>query len=295
MDLHVETQILGIIIRIIFDGERITIHIAIGVQRKGCQRDQVDPISLFQSIQVPIACRHPDHIGNAGQTSCRRPHPDNIMIAPLYIHRMVLFQCIHDNMGTGSSVVNVPHNMQMINYQTLNEIGKRDDEFRRPSDFDNGMDNLIVICFFVMNLRFFRDQFFNDIRKVLRQCLSYLTAGVLGRYSFRNLNQSVQRDLIPVLNIVLCLQDQFQFLPRIIDQCCKTLLILLTEGIPEFLIDFPAHGAGSVFQDVTKLFILSVYIRQKMLCSFGKIENCLQIDNLRRGCRNRRILIGQAL
>ena len=44
------------------------------------------------------------------------------MIAPLDIHGMVLTQGIHDDMGTGSSVIDVSDDMKVINDQPLDQV-----------------------------------------------------------------------------------------------------------------------------------------------------------------------------
>ena len=36
----------------------------INVQRKRCQRNQVDAVTLLQGVQISVSCRHADHIRN---------------------------------------------------------------------------------------------------------------------------------------------------------------------------------------------------------------------------------------
>ena len=83
----------------------------VSIQRKRGQRDQVDAVSFFQRIQIAVPCSHPDHIGDAGQMAAGRSHPDDIMIAPLYIHRMILTERIQDDMWTRPPVKNISHDM----------------------------------------------------------------------------------------------------------------------------------------------------------------------------------------
>ena len=56
--------------------------------------------------------------------------------------------------------------MQVVNHQPLDQIAQRHDKLRRPADTDNGMDNLIIISFFVLHLRLLRNQLLNDIGKI---------------------------------------------------------------------------------------------------------------------------------
>ena len=114
-------------------------------------------------------------------------------------------------------------------------------------------------------------------RKNYTKYIAHLGAGVFRGDPFRDLHQPVQRDLIPILDriIVLLLHDDIQLLLRIIDQRRQTLLIPDAERIAKLLVDLPAHGAGTVFQDMVKLLILSVDIRHKMFRALGQIQNRL--------------------
>ena len=185
--------------------------------------------------------------------------------------------------------------MQMIDNQVLYQVAERRNKFRCPADPDDRMDDFIIISFFILNFRLFRDQFFDDIGKIRRKRFSDFRARIFGRNPFRNLYKTVQRDLIPVLNAALILfpQDDIQFFLRIIDQRCKSFFILIAKGISKFFINLPAHGTGTVLQHMVKLLIFAVNIRDKMLRSFWQAQNRLQINDLRRSRRDRRILLRQ--
>ena len=262
---HIQTQILRIVLGIIFDGKSIAVRVFIDFYRKSGKRYQIDAITLFQRIEISIPCRHSDNIGNAGEMSARSPHPYDIVIAPLYIDRMIVHQRIHNNIWSRSPVINIPDDMQMIDNQVLYQVAERRNKFRCPADPDDRMDDFIIISFFILNFR------------------------------LRNLYKTVQRDLIPVLNAALILfpQDDIQFFLRIIDQRCKSFFILIAKGISKFFINLPAHGTGTVLQHMVKLLIFAVNIRDKMLRSFWQAQNRLQINDLRRSRRDRRILLRQ--
>src|SRR5699024_5900458 len=96
--------------------------IFIASQGKSSQRKEVDAISILQNIQIRVSHTVSDHGGYTAGLSCRRSHPYDIMIPPLYIYRMVVFQYIHDLMGSRTSVVNVSQHMKMVHYQTLDQF-----------------------------------------------------------------------------------------------------------------------------------------------------------------------------
>ena len=225
MDLHVKTQILGVIVCIKLNGKGIAVYILISLHGKGGKRDQIDTVAVLQGIQAAISCCDTDDCRNTGKMSAGSPHPHDIMISPLDIHRMILHQRIHDNMGTRTSVINIPYNMQMIDNQPLDQVAQGNDKVRCPPNPDNSMDDLIVIAFLIGNLCLFCDQLFDDISEILRQSLSYLGSGILGSHTLGYLYQPVQCDLIPVFNIVFLLHHKIQLLCRIIDQRGKCFLV----------------------------------------------------------------------
>ena len=100
-------------------------------------------------------------------------------------------------MGAVPSVINISHNMQMIDNQPLDQVAERGNEFRSPSDTDNGMDDLIVISFLILYLFLLRNQFFNDIREILGQRLPHLGTGILGSHSHGIIDQRGQAPLVP--------------------------------------------------------------------------------------------------
>ena len=219
------------------------------------------------------------------------PHPYNIMVSPLNIHRVVFHQSIHDNVRPGPPVINIPYNMQMIHYKPLDQVAESNNKFRCAPDPDNGMDDLIIIAFLVGDLGSFCDQFLNNVGKILGQGLPHLGPGVLGGHLLGDLHQTMERDLVPVLNIILLAKHDVQLFLWIIDQCCKGFLVFIAQCVSKFLIDLTAHCTGSVLEHMVKLLILSVNICQKVFCSLGQVQDRLKINDLRRCCRYIGILV----
>ena len=61
-----------------------------------------------------------------------RPHPQDVVIAPLDVEVMVIAQCVHDYVCPRSSVVDVAHDVQGVNRQTLYEVAHGNDEVVGP-------------------------------------------------------------------------------------------------------------------------------------------------------------------
>ena len=52
----------------------------------------------------------------------RRAHPKHIVIAPLDINRMIGHHLVHDDMRPRTSVIDITHDMKMIDRQALNQL-----------------------------------------------------------------------------------------------------------------------------------------------------------------------------
>ena len=124
----------------------------------------------------------------------------NIMIAPLNVHRVIVTQRIHNHMRSRPSVENISHDMQMIYDKLLNQVAQRYDKLLCPADPNDRMYDLVIVCLLILNLCIFRDQILYDIGEILRQRLAHLRPRIFGGNAFRDLYQSVQGDLIPILN-----------------------------------------------------------------------------------------------
>ncbi len=115
---------------------------------KGGQRKHVDTISIFKCVEVVVAKRNANHIGNQCQVSGSGSHPNNIVVSPLDVNRMVIYQTIHYFIGIRPAIKNVTNNMQAVNQQALDKFTDGNDERFCPVDIDNGMENSLEILFF---------------------------------------------------------------------------------------------------------------------------------------------------
>ena len=113
--VHLRSQgLLNLVILVSFQNmglEELAWVIAVHLLCKGSQRSQVDAISVFQHIKIIIADIHTKNVGNARPVSCRSAHPDNIVIAPLKIHVMIVHQEIQNCIGMRPSVKDISNNM----------------------------------------------------------------------------------------------------------------------------------------------------------------------------------------
>ena len=118
--------------------DRIGVRITAG--SKGRQRAQADAVATLQHVRIVIAQAIAHHGGNAGFIPQGRAHPQYIVIAPLDIHRRMLHQEIQNRIRAVATVKKVPHNMQPVHRQPLNQHRKRLDKIRAAVNLHDGIE-----------------------------------------------------------------------------------------------------------------------------------------------------------
>ena len=80
----------------------------------GCkhgQRPQIDAVAVLQHVEAVVADGDTQHIADAGQVSCGRAHPGDVVVSPLDVHIVEVHQFLHNDLRPGTSVENVPDDM----------------------------------------------------------------------------------------------------------------------------------------------------------------------------------------
>ena len=152
MHLSNQTQSLLIIMsigKVHFRHENRARIIGIRIHCKSSQWKQIDSVSVFKCPQITIAHRHTYHVSDTTIITGSCSHPKNIMISPLNIEVVVITQCIHNDMCTGTTVVNITYDMKRINSQTLNQITHSDNEIVGTLRSDYCADNYINISMLI--------------------------------------------------------------------------------------------------------------------------------------------------
>ena len=195
---------------------------------------------------------------------------------------MVIHQAVHDFIRLRTAVKDVADDVEMINNEPLNQLCHGNDEVLGAADFEDSLDDRLVVCFFVEHLRLFGDQLLDDIAIIRRQGFPHFGTGVFGRNDFADVDQAVQHDLVPVIDILLLLFLHLQALSRVIDKGCKRTFFRNTERVAEDIVNLLSHGTGTVAEYMRKGFVFAMNIRKEMLRAFGKVDNGLQIDDFGR-------------
>ncbi|EJW96034.1 hypothetical protein EVA_15854 [gut metagenome] len=112
--------------------ENLTRIIAIHIHGKRSQGQQIDSVAILQRTQIAIPQRHAHHVGYAAVVARSRSHPENIVISPLDVEVVIVAQRIHNDMRSRSAVVDIPHNVQRVDGEPLNQVTHRNDKIIRP-------------------------------------------------------------------------------------------------------------------------------------------------------------------
>ncbi len=173
MHSGIQSQILRIIVIVIVYSESVTVRIRISCQCKRRKRDQIDAVALLQRCQITVSGGHADHITDAGPLSAGRPHPYHIMVTPLHIHRMILTERIQNNMRPRPPVVDISHDMKVIDNEPLDQIAQCYNKLLGSVQANDRMDDFIIVSFLIRQLRLLCDQLLNNIGKIPGQSLAH--------------------------------------------------------------------------------------------------------------------------
>ena len=171
-----------------FCGKAFARIIAVRLESKGGKRKHIDAVAVLQHIEIAVVEADADRAGHARRLAGRSAHPEHIVVAPLDIEGMVIHQAVHDFIRLRTAVKDVADDVEMINNEPLNQLCHGNDEVLGASDFEDSLDDRLVVCFFVEHLRLFGDQLLDDIAIIRRQGFPHFGAGVFGRNDFADVD-----------------------------------------------------------------------------------------------------------
>lgn len=235
------------------------------------------------------------HRGHQGAGAAGRPHPQDVVVAPLDVHTVVLQQGVHDDVRPGPAVKDVSHDVHMVHRHALDHQGDRLNEPVRLSQVDDGVDDILIVVPLVRLIIVGMEQLVDDIGVILGQSLTHLGAGILGGHPAADLDEAVQGDPVPLVHVRQQLVELFQLLLRVVDQGTQLIPVRPGDGGGKQVVHLFLDDAGAGVQNVEKCLILPVYVRDEVLCALGQVQNGLKIDDLTAGGLYRGILLGQKL
>ena len=145
---------------------------------KPLQPAQADAVAGFQQVDVAIGQRSFQHREDAHRAAGRRPHPDNVMVAPLDIDIMVHKKLVKDAVRPRAAVIKIAQDVQLVNGKVLDDFTEPDDIGVGPLIPQDGVNDLAVIQILVMILKVGVQQFVQNIAAVGGQAAAHIGAGV---------------------------------------------------------------------------------------------------------------------
>ena len=91
---------------------------------EGNELAQRDAVIVLEDLVVVVAQVVAQDRGNAGGLAGRSAHPQQVVVAPLDVERMVGEQAIHNLGSAAAAVEDVAHQVQVVDGQALDERGE---------------------------------------------------------------------------------------------------------------------------------------------------------------------------
>ena len=233
--------------------------------------------------------------GHQGAASGGGPHPQHVVVAPLDVHIVVVHQGVHDDVGPGPPVEHVPHHVEPVHHHPLDEVAHGYDEALSPVDVDDGGDDVLVVVPLVVELVVGVEELVDDVGVLLGQGLPDLGAGVLGGHQAAHVDEPVEGDAVPLLQ-VLCVGGHLgELFLGVVDEGGQLVPVGLGDAGGEEGVHLLPHHAGGRIEDVEEGLILPMDVRDEVLRALGQVQNGLEVDDLTAGRLHRGVLAGEHL
>ena len=191
------------------------IRIVGGGQRR--QRAQRNAVADLERFQIAVFHGGHDHLRDASLRERRRAHPRDVVVAPLHIDLMVVFQRVHNQIGARPAVKDIADDVQPVDGQRLNHVAERDNHRVGLPGFQYGLHHLAVIAFLVRRV-VAEQHFLHQRAHPSGHRVAHALAGVFHRAHPADLEQPIDRQPIPFRIDNPLLFEQRQLLVRVIDQ-----------------------------------------------------------------------------
>ena len=250
------------------------------------QMPQVDAVAVLEHGMVVVGqCRF-KHGADADGTSGGGTHPDHVMVAPLDIHMVVAHELVQYDIRPGAAVKQVPHDVQLVHSQPLDELTQPDDEPVSAAIFDDTAHDLPVIKVLVVVLKVGMEQLIQNIPAAGRQAGAHMLPGMLGGHQPADINELKQGLCVPVVKRFLIRALGFepgQLLVGVIDERCQLCTGLFRHALPQHDVHLFPDDTRSRVQDVDKSLVFTVQVAHKMFGALGQLEQSLGADDLAGG------------
>ena len=136
--------------------ELLTRIVAIDVHGKGSKVDEVDAVAQGDANDVAYT----------NIVACARAHPQHVVVAPGDVPVVVTGQDVKDGVGTGTSVINVTEDVELVDDEALDDVADGDDKLVGAANLDDRRDNRSHIVDFVLRVGMLMEQLLDDVGEV---------------------------------------------------------------------------------------------------------------------------------
>ena len=265
----------------------------LGEQRELAQRHPVGSLEDLEGVVVDVVA---DDGGEARGGPGRRPHPDDVVVAPLQVDGVVLHEPVADLVRVGPAVEEVAHHVQVVDGEALHEACEGDDEVVRAARVDDRVDDAAVVALAAVPLAGGGvEELVDDVGVLGRHGLAHLGAGVGVGEVARQPHEPHEGDRVPLVGGDALLAQAAQLAVRVVDERAEVGLLGARELEPEGVCDALAYDARAVAEDVLEGVVLAVDVRDEVLGPLGQVEDGLEVDDLGVGGADGRELLREQL
>ena len=108
-------------------------------------------------------------------------------------------------------------------------------------------------------------EFLSDVAVLRGKSLAYLGTRVLFADALQDLDELIERDLVPVFTEVMLLTESLEAFLWVVDERAELTELLLTDLSEEEVLYFDANRTRSVLQYVDEGFIFTVDVGEEVL------------------------------
>ena len=227
------------------DLELVGIAVLVDLVGEDGQGPQGDAIARLDDIQIVVADGVAQNRGDQSSGAGGRAHPQNIVIAPLDVYIIAGHEAVHYDVRPGAPVENVAHNVQLVHNQRLNDLADGPDHIGGLTDLDDGVDDVFVLVPAGAALLNEVNQLIQNLLIVRVHIGADLGSGVLGGHEPAQVNQTVDGQPVPLVQILLLIGNQRQLGGGVVNEGGKIVAILPGHGISEQFLQLFLDFAGT--------------------------------------------------
>ena len=129
----------------IFNFKTTAVIICIHAHSKRCKRYHINSVTILDNVKIAVSDTVSDNGCNASRIADSRPHPKNIVVAPLNIKWMIRAKLIHYLVCSAAPVVYIAYYVQMVNDKSLYKLRYCDNKLFRRTNFKNCIHYSVII------------------------------------------------------------------------------------------------------------------------------------------------------